>query len=464
MHGGEPGRPALVAARKRLGMNQEQVAEAIGVSATTWARWERGDQGVRPVYRARMAAVFNVTPDEVERWISGCAHSAPFPWSPVWHENGNVLLAATVETATELWRWDVDPARRQMLTALPFVPEFLSEWLLNWSLDPAAESRAHNGRRASVSVGREDVRRLRDAAESFVRMDRQFGGGLVRPAVVDYLDTEVAPLVTGRYCDDVGAELMSAAACLSLIAGWEAYDLLRHGLAQVHYGQALRLAKAADDPLTGAWVLSILAQQTIDLRRPTWALRFARAARQAGEQVGACPRVRALLSLREARATALVVESADTHDTHTARRVHRLLGQAETAFGQVADGDDEPAWSGGLTAAELAAETGCAWRMIGDHVRAADCADRALRDFGAAFPRSVQLNTIYRARAALALDELDEALALARAAVPMAKVLTSLRVIQGIRTFDRELGPRTDEPHVREWREYLRSELDSGAV
>ncbi|MFF0311688.1 helix-turn-helix domain-containing protein [Streptosporangium sp. NPDC004379] len=67
------GRPELVRARKRMGMSQSQIARALWVSPTTWSRWERGRQEIRPIYRARMAKVFGADPAEAERWIEGAS-------------------------------------------------------------------------------------------------------------------------------------------------------------------------------------------------------------------------------------------------------------------------------------------------------------------------------------------------------------------------------------------------------
>jgi tetratricopeptide (TPR) repeat protein len=150
---------------------------------------------------------------------------------------------------------------------------------------------------------------------------------------------------------------------------------------------------------------------------------------------------------------------ADTRDPHTARRVERLLGQAERVFEQATGSDNEPVWIQDMGAAELAAEAGCAWRMIGKHQRAAECADQALRGFGTAFPRSTQFNKIHRAQAAWGLGQLDQALSLAGSAIPAAKTLTSSRTIQLVRAFDAELAPRATDPKVRQWRDFLRAEL-----
>jgi transcriptional regulator with XRE-family HTH domain len=452
-------RPGLVAARERLGLTQDQAAAAMGVATSTWARWERGETDPRPDSRARLIDMFGVTSKEVERWIAG-EEAQPLPWLST--DFGHLPLAAKVEIAAELWRWDVgiDASRRRLLAALPFVPSVLGEWLVAWAYDPPEMTRARTG--ASLAVGVEDIQRIHEARQAFSAMDHQFGGGLVRPAVVDYLNTQVTPLLAGTYTDEVGKQLLTAAAHMTGLAGWEAYDLGRHGLAQAHYGQALRMAKAADDPLTAAHVLAMLAQQACDLRHPEVAVRLARAGCNAGEQAQACPRVRAHQLLMEARATAVGVELADTFDSHAAARVHRLLGQAEKAYTAAnPDADNEPPWAWDITPAEVTAEIGHCWRMIGEYARAEACTIRALHGLGSQFPRSVQLNTVHLAQALTGKNELDAALHHARVAVPMAQRLKSTRCTAWIRDFDHGLEPHANEPRVREWRGYLRRELSA---
>jgi len=452
-------RSALKAARERLGWGQEQAAEAVQVSVSTWSRWERGIQDVRPAHRVRLAEVFGTTAQEVSRWFGGSSGQDPSPDRDRGGSDGH--LGHTVRGAVELWARDADVRRRGRLHSLPVSPEAWPEWLLGWDLDAGPESREHAGRRRRV--GGPDVLRIQEATRAFASMDRRHGGGMVRPAVVDYLHTSVAPLLSGTYSDGVGAALLSAAATMTGLAGWEAYDLRLDGLAQRHYGQALRLAKAADDPMTAAWVLTVMSQQAIDLGHPVWAVRLARAARRAGRVAAAPPRVRAALTLREARATALRAELSETPDGHTARRVRQLLGEVETTFALATPGDEEPSWISNLGPAEIAAEAGCAWRMIGEARRAADCARQALAGFGAAYPRSAQFNVVHEAQALVGLGELDEAVAVARRAVPMANDLTSHRARALLGAFTAELSAHRAHPLVREWREYLGSALNPAA-
>ncbi|MDX6744777.1 helix-turn-helix transcriptional regulator [Actinocorallia sp. A-T 12471] len=448
-------RRALKAARERFGWGQEEAAEAVRVSVSTWSRWERGVQDVRPAHRARLAEVFNAGPEEVARWVgaqaSGEPTADPAPASP----------GATVADAVSLWRADADLTRRADLADLAVDASAWPEWLLHWTLDPGPGPLARAGRR--VRVGPSDIARIEEATRAFAAMDRRYGGGMVRPAVVDFLHAKVTPLLAGTYDDAVGASLMSAAATMTGLAGWEAYDLRHDGLAQRLYGHALGLAKAAGDAMTAAWVLTVMAQQAIDLAQPVWAIRLARAAREAGRAAGAPPRVRAALALREARATAVRAALCDTPDRHAVRRVERLLGEVDRTFAGAAPGDPEPHWISNLGHAEIAAEAGCAWRLIGEHVRAADCARTALAGFGAAYPRSAQFNVVHHAQALHGQGALDEALSVARPAVPMANGLSSHRSLSLLRSFTRSLTPHRGHPLVREWRDYLAAELAPAA-
>ena len=449
------GRPELVRARKRMGMSQDEIAAALWVSATTWSRWERGSQEIRPVYRARMAEVFGVDPAEVERWIEGTAPVDTEAW--LIPDFSDFSLGTTVRTADRLWRCDVDPERRHVLAALPFVPAAFASWLSAWSYGVPEASAAYQG--AGPVVGLSDVQRIVEAQRAFTQMDHQFDAGLVRPAVVDYLNTAVAPLLRGRYDDKVGAELMTAAAGMTLQAGWTAFDLNRHGQAQHYFGQALKLAKAGDDSLTGAWVLATMTHQAIHLEQDAQGVWLARAATDTARRAQAPSRVMAMLLVDEARATAMQARPAETGDGHSAKQVERLLTEAERAYAQGAT-DRDPAWVAWENEFELTARMSRCWKLLGDYRKAVGCAESAVREFTEKRPRSAQLNRMSAAEAYLGMGELEQAVDSARAAIPMAKSLTSARSVERIRKFAKRLEPY-DTIQVREFRAYLDSELAS---
>ncbi len=450
------GRPELVRARRRMGLSQDAMAEALWVSPTTWSRWERGRQEIRPVYRARMAEVFGVHPAEVERWVEGRAPVDTQAW--LLPDFSDLSLAATVKTAERLWRCDVDPDRRHLLAALPFVPGAFGSWLSAWSYGASETSAAYQG--SGAAVGLSDVRRIVEARQAFEQMDHQFGAGLVRPAVVDYLNTAVAPLLRGRYDEKVGAELMTAAAGMTQMAGWTAFDLNHHGQAQHYFGQALTLAKIGDDPLTGAWVLATMTHQAIHLKQGAQAVWLARAAVDTARRAEAPPRVMAMLLVDEARATAMQTRPAETGDRHSAKRIERLLVEAERAYAQ-GPTDRDPAWVAWEDEPELTGRMSRCWKLLGDHRRAADCAELAVHAFVGKRPRAAQLNQVNAAEAYLGMGEVEQAVDAARAAIPMARSLTSARSVDRLRKFSAKLEPYGTTIQVREFRAYLDGELAS---
>lgn len=350
----------------------------------------------------------------------------------------------------------MDPSRRHMLATLPFVPAVLGEWLASWRYDSPAASAAHNG--SGRAVGMADVERINQAQQAFRQMDHQFGAGLVRPAVLRYLDSNITPLLNGRYDDKVGAALMSAAAGMSWMAGWTAFDMTRHGTAQQHFGQALGFAKAGNDPLTGAGVLGALTQQAFHLDRGDWAMRLARAATDTATRADAPPRVMAMVLVKEAWATAFRFNPAESGDRHAAKQVERLLADAERMHARGAT-DRDPAWSVWYEEMELRAEAGNCWRLIGDHQRALATAEAAVTEFQGRLPRSAQINRVHAAEAHVKLGDVEQALEAARPAILATKALASPRTVGFLKGFDKHLDPYADTIAVREFRDHLRREL-----
>ncbi|MGW0805553.1 helix-turn-helix transcriptional regulator [Nonomuraea sp. NPDC002799] len=446
------GCPELVRARIRHGLTQEQAAELIGVSTTTWARWERGEQCMRPVYRARLAKAWQVDATQVERWLEATPLTCDVPDADRIDEVD--MAACGANGVDQLWGWEMDASRRHLLAALPFAPGLLGEWLLSWRYD--ATSRREAAGVDGSRVGWSDVQRVHEAHRAFIQMDHQFGAGLVRPAVTDFMNVTLAPLLRGRYSEDVGQALMSAAARVSRTAGWMAFDLGAQGQAQQHLGQALKLAKEAGDDLTSTWILAALAQQACDLGHGRWAIRLASAAAEAGQRGDASPRVMALLHLRRARAFAV---AADQPDAYARRQVHTLITAAEDLY-TPASSDNDPAWITTFGPAELAAEAGYCWQRIGEHQRAVDHAEQALAGFASRYMRSLQFNQVHAAQARLDLGDLDGALSHARPAVRAAKELTSARAVAHVRDFATHLKQRhRSHPQTREFTEYLHAEL-----
>lgn len=455
-------RPGLIRVRLQRGLTQEQAADEIGISLSTWARWERGTQNVRPFYRKALADRWGAAPGEVEAWLQVVDGSAASGVDvavvevglvePVHHLSG-------VETARQLWRLEMDTSRRHLLAALPFVPAALGEWLLAWRFDEAPAAAQHvTGK--GVAVGMADVQRVREAHHAFTRMDHQFGAGLVRPAVTDFMNTTLAALLQGSATEPVRAQLLSAAAGMTRMAGWMAFDLGHQGQAQAHFGQALSLAKQAGDDLMAAWVLATMAQQACDLGHSRWAVRLASAAAEAGQRADASARARAVLDLRQARAHSSHTADGTPANAHTKRLVATYLSQADKHFSK-GTSDRDPVWVAHFTEAELAGEGGLCWRGAGEYQRGITRQKEAIAGFSTRYPRSIQLTQTSVAEGYLGLGEIEAAVHHARAAVASAQDLTSARASAHLHAFAAHLQPYRDNRHVKDFADYVRAELVS---
>ncbi|MGL5864738.1 MAG: hypothetical protein ACRCYX_02535 [Dermatophilaceae bacterium] len=58
-------------------------------------------------------------------------------------------------------------------------------------------------------VRRSDVEATRDAVRFFSRLDQRHGGGKVKVAVMRYLTSDVAPLLNGRFADDIPGDRLT---------------------------------------------------------------------------------------------------------------------------------------------------------------------------------------------------------------------------------------------------------------
>lgn len=72
-------------------------------------------------------------------------------------------------------------------------------------------------------------------------------------SVTACLDHRAGPLLQGSFSDEIGRELFSVTAELSRLAGWTAFDVGEHEVAQRHFIQALRLARAGGDVQLGCY-------------------------------------------------------------------------------------------------------------------------------------------------------------------------------------------------------------------
>ncbi|SFC71202.1 regulator [Streptomyces aidingensis] len=306
---------------------------------------------------------------------------------------------------------------------------------------PSPVERVERGPGQRVTPG--DIAALRSVAELFRTLDQAYGGGHARQAMVRYLEHELEPMLRGSYSEQAGRRLFSAAADLTRLAGWTAFDVAAHGLAQRYFVQALRLAQSAGDRVFGAYVLVSMSRQAVYLGHGREAVQLARVAQQ-GVASSSPSAVQALLHAAEARGHGVQGE---------ARACAAALARAERALETARPGDEVPGWARFFDEAQLTDEFGHCHRDLQQWRTAARYAERSLQLRSPAFARSRLFCRIVLATARLGLGDLDQACTLGSEAAQQAADMRSVRAHEYVQDFERRLDPYRDATPVRDYRD-----------
>lgn len=330
-----------------------------------------------------------------------------------------------VATVTALWRADVE--RRRFLLDSTFAIGVGSVGAVRWlTSPPEVRPSSAAGRR----VGKADIAAIHEVTRSFSELDNRFGSGRVRSSVVKYLDTAVTPLLKdGSYGEQTGRELAAAAAELTRLAGWMAYDLEQHGLAQRYLIQALRLARGAGDNGLGSEILGGMAHQAIYMGQHAHALDLARAAQQSAQRAG----VHTLMAAGQ------VLEAHAHAGLGDAPACDDALGAAQDAFDRRTPGE-EPEWLAYFDEAYLAAKFAHCYRDLGDGRRTVQHARRSLVMDGR-YVRGRMFNLSLLSVGLLQSGELEESCAVASDALSLAGELQSARTRSYAADLRRRLEP-----------------------
>lgn len=429
-------------ARRINDLGQARGIPGLSYDHSSVIRWLKGEQPRDPAPKLA-AEVFSLT---LARPITET--DLGFPKAHDLPELGlrfTPSLRDTIETVTTLWRSDVE--RRQFILNSTFAAGAYASSAICWLTAPAAPpTHAEIGRR----VGQADVEAIREVTQTFLRLDNLFGGGRARPTVVRYLHDEVTPLLrSGSYSDAVGRDLFAAASELTRLAGWMAYDLERHGLAQRYLIQALRLAGEAGDHALGGEILAGMSHQAVYIGQPDDALDLARAAQTSADKAG-LPVLLAESLIMEAHAHAL---------NKDASACGSALNAAEHAFAR--SKEDSPVWLGYFDEAYMAAKFGHCFRELGDGAKAEYFARRSL-DMVDGYTRGRTFNVILLANAHLQQRDLDEACASGDQALDLAVGLNSARTIRYMRDLRRRMTAFAKQPVVREFQTKAHELLPAG--
>ena len=314
-----------------------------------------------------------------------------------------------------------------------------SAWLqpaLSWLLSRPEPLPVRDGSR--IRVGESDVQAIRTTIQLFMKMDFQFGGGHARAALVQYFANDVCPLLEGRFTDQVGRQLFSAASQVAQLLGWTAYDTGRHGLAQRYLIQGLRLAQAADDRTMGGRLLSNMSHQANYLGKFEQAVQLARAA-QEGSKGAASATTMAMFHAMEARGHA---------GNNDGAACSRALREAERFFERRNVADD-PEWISYFDAAELAGEGAHCFRDLRNPRTTQEFITGAVELCDPSFVRALAFVRLVHAASYVQQREPGQAVAVATGAIGLAGSLKSKRYLRYIRDLCTDLEGYAGEEDVR---------------
>lgn len=306
----------------------------------------------------------------------------------------------------------------------------------------------------SLRVGHSDVSKLREAAQDARRWDSKYGGGDWRSSMVpECLRVDAAPLLLGSYSDEVGRALFGAAAELTRLAGWMAFDTGQQEAAQRYYIQALRLARAAADVPLGGYVLASMSLQATYRGFADEGVDLAQAAVERNRGL-ATARTMSFFRLVEARAHA---KASDAPAAGAA------LKAAEGWLERSRDGDADPSWLGFYSYDRFAADAAECHLDLKAPRQVRRFTEQALSRPTEEFVRSHGLRLVVSAVAELESGNLDAACAAGTRAVEVAGRISSARTTEYVRDLLHRLEPYGDEPRVVELRERARPLLGAPA-
>ncbi|CAM5460083.1 MFS transporter [Streptomyces pilosus] len=366
-------------------------------------------------------------------------------------------VGQAVRSATELYRLDLAGRRAgsggiwQSLAGSFAVSAYATP-ASRWLITPADSSVARevnpaDGSGAPLKVGHSDVQKLREAADDARRWDSKYGGGDWRSSMVpECLRVEAAPLLLGSYSDDVGRSLFGAAAELTRLAGWMAFDTGQQEAAQRYYIQALRLARAAADVPLGGYVLASMSLQATYRGFGDEGVDLAQAALERNRGL-ATARTLSFFRLVEARAHARAGD---------AQAAGAALKSAESWLERSRPGDSDPVWLGFYSYDRFAADAAECYRDLKAPRQVRRFTEQALSRPTEEFVRSHGLRLVVSAVAELESGNLDAACEQGVRAVEVAGRISSARTTEYVRDLLHRLEPYGDEPRVVELRERAR--------
>lgn len=282
----------------------------------------------------------------------------------------------------------------------------------------------------------------------FMQLDFKYGGGHGHKALRHYFRHEVLPLLDASYSERVGTALFGAAAEVSQLLAWTAYDTGNHRLAHRYLTSTLRLSQVIDDRMFGSRILGNLSHQANYLGSHSQAVQLARAAVE-GAKGRATPRAMALNSAMEARAL------SNAGDRIAAGRA---MNEAERHFEHAGTAED-PTWLGYFDEAELMGELCHCFRDLKMRREAVEQAQRAVDSTDPKYARTLGFCRMVLAQSHLLNGELEAAVTTASLAVDGGDTLQSTRFQRYVTDFQAEVSIHAANPAVAAFNDQVRDAL-----
>lgn len=308
-------------------------------------------------------------------------------------------------------------------------------------------------------IGSGDVDAIEAITDGFRRWDLAHGGGLCRTAALTQLHQVRA--LEGAVCAfDVRTRLWIATAELASMAGWLAYDIEEHDSARKLWTYALQTAYCGEDhPRSTDLTVSILldiAHQSLHLRRPREALKFAQLASST-----AVNRKHSVSTITAGYIAAVMGWCWASLSEIAA--TERAIGQSEDHYTS-ADPDTLPPWAWFVTSAEIAAQQGHSMYLLS--LSEPDFAPTAIERLSIAVnghaieharSRAVVLPTL--AGACLQAGDFKSAASYGRDAITAITELSSQRCYVRLRDLDAIAAHHDSDAYVAELRDGIRAAL-----
>ncbi|WDN56884.1 hypothetical protein [Streptomyces clavuligerus] len=337
-----------------------------------------------------------------------------------------------VETLGRIGRADIE--RRNFLTTTAY-----SVAAASLPLGAAADAHARTRQAVRGGVaGDEEIRAVQDMVAMFTGIDERHGGQHGRSTVVQYLTSDVAALCrarfrTGRQHDD----MLCAAASLTYLAGWKAYDAGEMGLAQRYYLQAYALTQEAGNLPHQAFTLRILAHHGMDNQRQEHVLGLADTALD-----------RAHGRVSPATESVFVICRARALAGAGPRQHGKALAEAERAraMAETSGAGDMAGWASmwGAASATVASHTAKLYEQVGDHASAERHYARARQQYGGTTHRRIAaLSAVSEGHAQCRQGRIEAACDTWGQALDAMKGIRSARTVKAVRGMRSAVAPLT---------------------